>query len=117
MPIAFAATNRPCAPISAGPPAIRMSRSLLARVAAAAPAEAMIAIAHMTSHASGMPGNASRPMNIDPPRSTYEIRRVRDAELRASSPPTTVAARSDAPDARADRRIANAGGRPRTEIE
>ena len=45
------------------------------------------------------------------------MRSVRDAELRASIPPTTVAATSDAPDDSAERRIANAGGRPSTEIE
>ena len=117
IPIALAATNRPCAPMSAGPPAIRISRSLLARVAAAAPAEAMIAMAHMISHAAGIPGNASKPRNIELPRITYEIRSVREAELRASRPPTTVAATSEAPEASAESRMAKAGGRPRTEIE
>ncbi len=94
----------------------RMRRSLAASVPVAAPADAMTATADRTSQASGWPGKASRPRNIEPPRMRNDSRSIREAELRPRIPPTTVEAISDAPDDRADRRIANPADSPRTEI-
>ena len=74
----------------------------------------MAATTKRTSQATGFPGNANRPMIIEPPRRTKERRSVREAEPRFSQPPTTVADASAAADEIAESRMAKPAGSPRT---